>query len=68
MKTGMSVTRKGIAYDERVIAMLVRDGWLAPSDSSDKDAIWAAIDKMVRDAAEDRGGWRMLHATMRMMM
>ena len=53
----LGVTRRGIQYDERVISMLIRDGWLDLKDSDDPAAIWSAINQFVKDAAEDGSGW-----------
>jgi hypothetical protein len=56
-KHGLKVTPRGIAYDGRVVSMLVSDGWLAPSEMHDPTAIWSAINRMVKDV--DRNGWRL---------
>jgi hypothetical protein len=51
---GMSVTR--VRYDQRVINMLINEGWLSSVDSNDPVLIADAIESFLNNSSG--GGWR----------
>jgi hypothetical protein len=58
-RQGLRSTRQTFVYDDGMVAMLLRDGWLSPSEIEDPTAIGKAIDRLVKHAMADNGGWKL---------